>query len=42
MDRRAHAAELGVSVNAVYVNASRPLARVREQYAELAETLSQP
>jgi RNA polymerase sigma-70 factor (ECF subfamily) len=34
------AAELGISVNAVYVNASRLLARVREQCAELAETLS--
>jgi RNA polymerase sigma-70 factor (ECF subfamily) len=33
------AAELGVSVNAVYVNASRLLARVREQCAEFAEPL---
>jgi RNA polymerase sigma-70 factor, ECF subfamily len=33
------AAELGISANAVYVNASRLLARVREECAEFAETL---
>lgn len=33
------AAELGISANAVYVNASRLLSRVREECAEFAETL---
>jgi RNA polymerase sigma-70 factor, ECF subfamily len=33
------AAELGISANAVYINASRLLARVREECAEFAETL---
>jgi RNA polymerase sigma-70 factor (ECF subfamily) len=33
------AAELGISVNAVYINASRLLARVREACAEYAESL---
>ena len=33
------AAELGVSQNAVYVNASRVLARIREQCAEFSESL---
>jgi RNA polymerase sigma factor (sigma-70 family) len=36
------ASELGVSVNAVYVNASRVLARVREQCAEFSESLESP
>ena len=35
------AAELGVSVNAVYVNASRLLSQVREECAGLEEPLSQ-
>jgi RNA polymerase sigma factor (sigma-70 family) len=34
------AAELGLSVNAVYVNASRLLARVREECSEFAETIN--
>ena len=33
------AAKLGISVNAVYINASRLLARIREECAEYAETL---
>lgn len=33
------AAEVGASVNAVYINASRLLAQVREECAEFAETL---
>lgn len=36
------AADLQVSVNAVYVNASRVLARVREECAELEEPLDSP
>jgi RNA polymerase sigma-70 factor (ECF subfamily) len=36
------AAELGVSENAVYVNASRVLSRVREQCAEFSESLESP
>jgi len=36
------AAELGVSENAVYVNASRVLARIREQCAEFSESLESP
>jgi len=35
-------AELGVSANAVYVNASRLLARVREECADLQEPLDSP
>ena len=35
------AAELGLTSNAVYVNASRILARVREQCAEYAEDLDE-
>jgi RNA polymerase sigma factor (sigma-70 family) len=34
------AAELGISTNVVYVNASRLLARVREECAQFAESLS--
>jgi RNA polymerase sigma-70 factor (ECF subfamily) len=36
------AAELGISVNAVYVNASRMLTRVREECAALEEPLTTP
>jgi RNA polymerase sigma-70 factor (ECF subfamily) len=36
------AADTGVSINAVYVNASRVLARVREECAAFQESLSSP